>query len=204
MPHKDRKARNRDRRLWYRRNLAKMRRYFLAKRKEWIKRHRKRELSNRAAWRKKNRAKLRAKKLADRKRRASRGQCFDCPRKAQKGRRYCGKCQQKRRQATVRRHDRDPEFRRRRHARERYGLSWEQVERMRKRQKCRCAICKNPEPIPPTRRTRLHIDHDHKTTKARALLCSKCNTAVETVELGKTLRNRDLLKKVLAYLKKYK
>lgn len=37
----------------------------------------------------------------------------------------------------------------------------------------RCALCRESEA-----NRRLAVDHDHKTGRVRALLCSRCNTAL--------------------------
>lgn len=44
-----------------------------------------------------------------------------------------------------------------------------EVEAARRRQKDRCAVCKETFKKTP------HVDHDHVTKKFRALLCSNCN-----------------------------
>lgn len=38
-----------------------------------------------------------------------------------------------------------------------------------------CALCPN---VPKSRR--LHVDHDHKTGRVRALLCFRCNRAIHS------------------------
>ena len=50
-----------------------------------------------------------------------------------------------------------------------YGLSPDDVEKMRSDQGGRCAICNVPS-------DRLFIDHCHQSGKVRKLLCQKCNT----------------------------
>jgi hypothetical protein len=55
-----------------------------------------------------------------------------------------------------------------------YKLTMEQYKEMFYEQKGRCAICKKEK--------KLVIDHNHKTNKVRALLCSKCNTALGLFE----------------------
>lgn len=53
----------------------------------------------------------------------------------------------------------------------RYGISLQQFEEMKAAQLGCCAICEQVM-NPPC------VDHDHKTGKVRALLCSGCNTAL--------------------------
>jgi len=50
-----------------------------------------------------------------------------------------------------------------------YGLTLEEYERLREFQQGRCAICQRAP------RYRLAVDHDHKTTEVRGLLCKLCN-----------------------------
>ena len=52
-----------------------------------------------------------------------------------------------------------------------YGLTVEDYGRMVVEQNGLCAICKQPE----RQRTRLSVDHDHKTGVVRGLLCHRCN-----------------------------
>lgn len=54
-----------------------------------------------------------------------------------------------------------------------YGLSKEDLERMTKAQKGRCAICKRRP-----QGEALHVDHCHDTGKVRGLLCGQCNRAI--------------------------
>ena len=55
-----------------------------------------------------------------------------------------------------------------------------------------CAICGDRE---RSRRGRLHIDHDHRTGKIRALLCSRCNCG-----LGAFGDDQSLMKLAIEYL----
>lgn len=61
-----------------------------------------------------------------------------------------------------------------------YGLTLEELQKMRCRQGNRCAICHQPE----TTLTRtgsirnLAIDHDHSSGTVRGLLCGDCNRAI--------------------------
>jgi hypothetical protein len=49
-----------------------------------------------------------------------------------------------------------------------YGISLEQYERMYEDQGGECAICGDAYPV-------LAVDHCHKTTEVRGLLCTACN-----------------------------
>ena len=60
--------------------------------------------------------------------------------------------------------DRDATLRRR------FGIGLVEYEAMLTAQEGRCAICR--------RAMKLVVDHDHKTTKLRALLCKNCNVAI--------------------------
>lgn len=74
-----------------------------------------------------------------------------------------------------------------------YGITVEDYREMERRQGGRCAICGGKN-----RAERLHIDHDHKTGKARGLLCRPCNMAVAAWERG----GIDLIRKLLAYIQR--
>lgn len=67
----------------------------------------------------------------------------------------------------------DAESWRRSRYRLRYGITPEDYTDMFASQDGRCALCRNPE-----LNRRLAVDHDHETGKVRALLCSRCNTAL--------------------------
>lgn len=54
-----------------------------------------------------------------------------------------------------------------------YGLTVEQYDDMLAAQGGVCAICSRPPG-----KTRLHVDHDHKTGIVRGLLCFSCNHRV--------------------------
>ncbi len=57
-----------------------------------------------------------------------------------------------------------------------------------------CAICGDP----PGARA-LAVDHDHTTNQVRALLCTRCNTA-----LGSARDDAEILSRMIDYLKKHK
>lgn len=61
----------------------------------------------------------------------------------------------------------------------RYGITFEQYSEMFKKQEGKCAICKTHE---KELNKILFVDHDHKTNKARELLCHKCNVALSYFE----------------------
>ena len=54
-----------------------------------------------------------------------------------------------------------------------YGITMDDVERLKAEQNFACKICKKPE----VNKT-LAIDHDHKTGVVRGLLCGNCNRAL--------------------------
>lgn len=60
-----------------------------------------------------------------------------------------------------------------------------------------CAICKRDEPT-DSPRARLSVDHCHKTSKLRGLLCNTCNMRLAGLEA------HDWLASAMAYLEKYK
>lgn len=80
----------------------------------------------------------------------------------------------------------------------RYGLSLEQYEAMRDAQGNVCAICgRAPEEVDRWGNVRrLPIDHDARTGKVRALLCSHCNKGI-----GCFFENTALLAKAIEYLR---
>jgi len=77
----------------------------------------------------------------------------------------------------------DPDYRRRRDLRVRYGITLETYQAMLAAQGGGCAICGATD---DGRGKALHVDHDHACCSGRtscgacvrALLCSPCNTAV--------------------------
>ena len=61
----------------------------------------------------------------------------------------------------------------------RYKLTIEEYNEMYRKQESKCGICG----IHENKLTKkLNIDHDHKTGKARELLCQKCNVALSYFE----------------------
>lgn len=72
----------------------------------------------------------------------------------------------------------------------RYGISFEEFESLKLKQRNKCAICKKKE-----YEKELNIDHDHQTGKVRGLLCTKCNTG-----LGLLCDNPTIIMEALKYL----
>lgn len=75
-----------------------------------------------------------------------------------------------------------------------YGLTEEDYKRMFAQQDGKCALC-GRGPKAGGRLKNLPVDHDHKTGKARGLLCTPCNRIVGLIE-----STPDMLEKVKAYL----
>lgn len=73
-----------------------------------------------------------------------------------------------------------------------YGLSLEDYEKMGIRQGLRCGICNKSQ---TENKTKLCVDHCHKTGKIRALLCHDCN-----VGLGRFKDDPELLFNAIRYL----
>lgn len=69
----------------------------------------------------------------------------------------------------------------------RYGISREAVDGLKKGQNRKCGIC--------TKEGRLCVDHDHKTGTIRGLLCHRCNGALGT--FGDSIEG---IKRALNYL----
>lgn len=74
-----------------------------------------------------------------------------------------------------------------------YGLTKSEYNQMLNNQHGTCYICNRP----PTSR-KLHVDHDHKTQKIRALLCHGCNTS-----LGAVNEDITILINMIEYLKEF-
>jgi hypothetical protein len=73
------------------------------------------------------------------------------------------------------------------HLRRRYGIGQVHVDRMLEEQGNACAICRRPAPE--------HVDHDHRTSEVRGLLCFNCNQA-----LGNARDDIGLLRGMIRYL----
>lgn len=81
------------------------------------------------------------------------------------------------------------------------GITVEEYDKMFKKQKGVCGICKNPETKTNFNGTEynLAVDHCHTTDEIRGLLCGNCNKA-----LGSFCDDIKLLESAIKYLKKSK
>jgi hypothetical protein len=62
------------------------------------------------------------------------------------------------------------------HLRRKYGITQAEYDRMYREQGGVCAICGQSQKTSISKN--LFVDHDHKTGRVRALLCTNCNTAI--------------------------
>ncbi len=84
--------------------------------------------------------------------------------------------------------------------RKKYGIGIAEFKAMMTAQRGLCAICGQPEKHKMNGRIRgLAIDHDHRTGKARELLCQNCNHLIGCVDDDKAI-----LLKAVDYLDKHK
>lgn len=74
----------------------------------------------------------------------------------------------------------------------RYGISLAERDEMFLRQGGKCLICQKTE---EQVRTKLGIDHCHKTKKIRGLLCSRCNYYI-----GYIKESPEVIRRLLSYL----
>ena len=80
----------------------------------------------------------------------------------------------------------------RKHLRKKYGMTPDQVLKMKQEQNYTCPIC--------SRCTEdLVIDHNHRTNKFRGVICRKCNCAI-----GLLYDNSELCRMAAKYLDKHK
>ena len=76
-----------------------------------------------------------------------------------------------------------------------YNLTLEDYNNLFLLQKGSCAICKTHQ---SELNKRLFVDHCHKTSKVRGLLCSKCNHAI-----GLLNENRQIIVSAAEYVRRY-
>ena len=87
-------------------------------------------------------------------------------------------------------------YKRNHHFMKKYGITVEDFDALRIKQKFCCALCNRHEVDTP--RKCLCVDHNHDTGKVRELLCESCNQA-----LGLFYDNPDVLEKASKYLRKH-
>jgi len=80
---------------------------------------------------------------------------------------------------------------------QKYGITEEQFDALVRKQKNKCAICKNGQRQGP-RRPNLCVDHCHNSKRLRGLLCFQCN-----VMLGAAKDSIKTLRAAIRYLKEY-
>jgi hypothetical protein len=76
-----------------------------------------------------------------------------------------------------------------------YGIDFDDYKRMYEKQKGLCAICNNPIGF---RHRDTHVDHCHKSSKVRGLLCYLCNLG-----LGTFRDNTTYLQMAIKYLRRH-
>lgn len=79
--------------------------------------------------------------------------------------------------------------------RKKYGITYADFVRMHEEQGGKCALCQREIPLSKA----IHVDHDHKTGKVRALLCHHCNTG-----LGNLQDDPDLLLAAALYVLRHR
>lgn len=89
----------------------------------------------------------------------------------------------------------DPVASRAKALRRKFGVTVEQYEALRAHQNDSCAICMTRM---PGGKGDWHMDHDHKSKRARGLLCQNCN-----IGLGNFKDDPEKLNKAARYLRKH-
>lgn len=81
-----------------------------------------------------------------------------------------------------------------------YGITIEDYDRMLAEQDGKCALCGNaPKPDGVRAASKLHADHDHRSGRARDLLCMHCNRG-----LGAFDDDPVLLRAAAAYIERHR
>jgi len=127
-----------------------------------------------------------------------RSQCVDCTREHDQ-KRYYSNVEESRKRVREHRKKIDPAVlkiqNRNQKLKRAYGLTFEEVEELKKAQNYCCAICGVHES--KAGKKGLVVDHCHNTGAVRKLLCSSCNSA-----LGLVKENTNVLAKMIEYLTK--
>lgn len=85
------------------------------------------------------------------------------------------------------------EYARRKQTESKYGLRYEELEKMLANQGGVCGICETPLTFHP--KATACVDHCHSSGEVRGILCRKCNAAIGA--LGDTASS---IKKAISYL----
>lgn len=85
-----------------------------------------------------------------------------------------------------RRHPNSKAHKWRNHLKRNYGITPADFNSMKEHQHGQCAICQ--------KKTRLNVDHNHKTGIVRGLLCNRCNRRLAAID------DRDWMVQALAYV----
>ena len=76
-----------------------------------------------------------------------------------------------------------------------YGIDNNVYLQMLKEQNGCCKICGISE---EENKSKLHVDHNHKTGEVRGLLCSRCNTAI-----GKFKEDPEIIRRAIEYIERW-
>jgi hypothetical protein len=116
--------------------------------------------------------------------------CLPCRNKTRvhKPRKYIGTKEERRRQAVKSWQDNNRDKVLDQRYKRRYGISYAEYKTMLSKQKNKCLIC-NTEDM-------LVVDHNHKTSEVRGLLCHSCNCAI-----GLFRDDPSMLQSAITYLK---
>ncbi|MEA2498411.1 MAG: hypothetical protein QOH26_816 [Actinomycetota bacterium] len=99
---------------------------------------------------------------------------------------YCKPCHNARNRATIKRLYGNT---RHYHLKQRFGIGAAEVDAMIEAQGGLCALCREAPAV--------HVDHDHKTGKVRAILCEPCNGG-----LGQFKDNPRTIERAIEYLER--
>lgn len=78
----------------------------------------------------------------------------------------------------------------------RYGINIEDYDKIIRRQDGKCDICGII--LEEIKKKKRHLDHNHKTSLVRGILCNRCNMLI-----GACNENEKILEEAIKYLKKY-
>ena len=97
----------------------------------------------------------------------------------------------------IRTPEEEKEFRRDKDLKKKFGITLKDYNKMRFEQDGCCYICGRHEDEFPLHQ--LYVDHDHKTSRVRKLICNNCNSI-----LGHARDDINVIYKAIAYLKLFR